>query len=42
MVVGSAQPLDGQGVKDVVESAEENAGPRECLQGGRKTCLHGF
>lgn len=40
MAVGSAQPFDEKGVKDMVESPRENLKPRGCLQADRKTFLH--
>lgn len=42
VIRGSAEPLYGESVKDMIGSAKENAEPRECLRGERKPCLNGF
>lgn len=40
LAVGSAEPLDGQSVAEMVRRATRNAEPRGCRQGERETCLH--
>lgn len=42
VIAGSAKPLSGQQVKDMVESAKKNSEQRGCQKRRRSTFLHGF